>query len=62
MTDHFLTRTWWGKVSDPALRNPQHMVDVMMFVRYMIGEVRVRAQEEEMELKTFPALTNNVMS
>eukprot|EP00975_Prorocentrum_lima_P049706 10403720-Prorocentrum_lima.AAC.1 len=26
----------------------------------MTGEVRVRAQEEELELKIFPALTNNV--
>eukprot|EP00975_Prorocentrum_lima_P019256 4054246-Prorocentrum_lima.AAC.1 len=38
------------------------MGEVLICVRTMTGEVRVRAQEEEVELKTFPTLTNNVTS
>eukprot|EP00975_Prorocentrum_lima_P002663 586718-Prorocentrum_lima.AAC.1 len=44
----------WERVSEASLGNPQRMLDVMMFVRIATGEVGVRAQEEEMELKIFP--------
>eukprot|EP00975_Prorocentrum_lima_P024899 5227969-Prorocentrum_lima.AAC.1 len=37
LTDYLLTRTWWDRVSDLTLRNPQGMVDVMMCVRIVTG-------------------------
>eukprot|EP00975_Prorocentrum_lima_P048632 10175631-Prorocentrum_lima.AAC.1 len=27
-TDHLLMRTWWDKVREPSLRNPQSWLDV----------------------------------
>eukprot|EP00975_Prorocentrum_lima_P058133 12192854-Prorocentrum_lima.AAC.1 len=46
-----LKRVWYDRVTQPSLRNPLSMWEVMMFVKIMTGEVKVRAQEEEIELK-----------
>eukprot|EP00975_Prorocentrum_lima_P010381 2206145-Prorocentrum_lima.AAC.1 len=58
LTDPILKRVWHDKVTQSSLMNPQGMLEVMTFVRIMIGEVKVRAQEEEMELKMLPALAS----
>eukprot|EP00975_Prorocentrum_lima_P054396 11409121-Prorocentrum_lima.AAC.1 len=36
------------------------MLDVLTFVKIMTGEVRVRAREEEVELRMTPTLTNKL--
>eukprot|EP00975_Prorocentrum_lima_P046547 9728648-Prorocentrum_lima.AAC.1 len=36
------------------------MGDVVTFVKVMIGEVRIRAHEEEVGLKMLPTLTNKL--
>eukprot|EP00975_Prorocentrum_lima_P054012 11328055-Prorocentrum_lima.AAC.1 len=42
----------------PHLRNPSNMWDIVTFVKIMSGEVRVRAREEDAELRMIPTLTN----
>eukprot|EP00975_Prorocentrum_lima_P067778 12916956-Prorocentrum_lima.AAC.1 len=44
----------------PHVRNPSNIWDVLTLVRMMTGEVRVRAREEEVELRMLPTLTNRV--
>eukprot|EP00975_Prorocentrum_lima_P017274 3652009-Prorocentrum_lima.AAC.1 len=34
------------ELPEPSLRNSQHMEDVSLFVRVMLGEVRLRTDEE----------------
>eukprot|EP00975_Prorocentrum_lima_P004963 1079685-Prorocentrum_lima.AAC.1 len=42
----------------PKLRHPTVTWDVLDFVKIMTGEVRVRAQEEEMGTRMRPTLNN----
>eukprot|EP00975_Prorocentrum_lima_P070628 12933169-Prorocentrum_lima.AAC.1 len=42
----------------PKLRNPSSTWGVVDFVKIMTGEVRVRALEEDVELKMRPTMTN----
>eukprot|EP00975_Prorocentrum_lima_P062021 12883294-Prorocentrum_lima.AAC.1 len=35
------------ELSEPALRNPQHIEDFASIVRIMLGEVRLRTEEEK---------------
>eukprot|EP00975_Prorocentrum_lima_P051364 10759945-Prorocentrum_lima.AAC.1 len=42
----------------PKLRNPTLTWNVLEFVKMMTGEVRVRAQEEDVETRMRPALNN----
>eukprot|EP00975_Prorocentrum_lima_P035165 7389851-Prorocentrum_lima.AAC.1 len=40
--DDLLNKTIIGEMSEPALRNPQNIVDVATCIRLMSGEVRQR--------------------
>eukprot|EP00975_Prorocentrum_lima_P056782 11910984-Prorocentrum_lima.AAC.1 len=53
-------RTWSDRVMHPRLRNPTSTWDIVEFVKVMTGEVRVRALEEDVDLKMRPTLTNRL--
>eukprot|EP00975_Prorocentrum_lima_P069555 12927014-Prorocentrum_lima.AAC.1 len=45
--DDILKKTLMDELSQPALRNPQNLIDMASFVRIMLGEVRLRAKEDK---------------
>eukprot|EP00975_Prorocentrum_lima_P035187 7394494-Prorocentrum_lima.AAC.1 len=44
--DDFLKKAMMEELSLPSLRNPQKMEEVSAFVRTMLGEAKVRTEEE----------------
>eukprot|EP00975_Prorocentrum_lima_P017554 3706058-Prorocentrum_lima.AAC.1 len=54
--DDILSRAWSDRAMQPKLRHPKETWDVLNFVKIMTGEVRVRAQEEEVETRMRPTL------
>eukprot|EP00975_Prorocentrum_lima_P051188 10723936-Prorocentrum_lima.AAC.1 len=45
--DDILKRVWYDRAMQPKLRNPSSTWDIVHFVKIMIGEVGVRALEED---------------
>eukprot|EP00975_Prorocentrum_lima_P057781 12117606-Prorocentrum_lima.AAC.1 len=56
--DDIPKRARYGRAMQPKLRNPSSTWDIVEFVKIMIGEVRVRALEEDVESKMRPTRTN----
>ncbi len=47
--DNILKQIWLTYLSKPEIRNPSNLHDILMYIKVMLGEVRVRAQEETIQ-------------